>query len=145
MMRIDIKVEFSQDLTRRMADANLKMLEAVDEALVTCAIKIEGDVKKLISRGGRSGRVYRVGGKRAQRAGGNEPPKTDTGRLVGSIRHEHIGFLNSVVGSDVNYAGFLELGTRFMPGGHPYLAPTLEKNQSYIDQIVTEAMQKAIF
>jgi HK97 gp10 family phage protein len=46
-----------------------------------------------------------------------------TGRLRGSIRQEREG-LTGRVGSDVEYAGFVELGTSRM-AAQPYLAPAL--------------------
>ncbi len=142
MAGIDIKVTWSNDIGKKLLTASNKVVEHIDKGLLAYSIFIEGEVKKLISRGKRSGIVYTRGGRRAQRSGGTEPPKTDTGRLVGSIRYERNGSLNYSVGTDVYYAVYLEKGTRYMH--HPFLQPTLEKNESKLEAMVLKALQGAI-
>jgi HK97 gp10 family phage protein len=139
---IDIKVDISGEAAKKIQNLDASMLTFVDKALLDAAILIEAVVKKKISRGGRSGTFYRVGKKGAQRSAPGEPPKSDTGRLVNSIRHEH-SFLSASVGSDVNYSGYLELGTSKM-AARPYLAPSLEENKDTIEKMVIDAMQKAM-
>jgi Mu-like prophage protein gpG len=117
------------------------MTQDIDRTLLEIAIIIEGVVKKKISRGARSGLGYVRGRKRAVRSAPGEPPKSDTGRLVGSIRHEH-DFLSASVGSDVNYAGYLELGTSKM-ANRPYLVPSLEENNNLIERMIMDAIQRA--
>jgi phage gpG-like protein len=54
-------------------------------------------------------------------------PKVRTGRLRSSISHvigKDAAGLYADVGSNVEYAGFVELGTRRMPA-YPYLRPAL--------------------
>lgn len=56
-----------------------------------------------------------------------EPPASDTGRLLSSIHHK-ILVENTVfarIGSDVQYAIYLELGTRHM-APRPFLRPALD-------------------
>ncbi len=139
---IDIKVDVSGEAAQKLKDASFRMAREVDKAILTAAIILEGEIKKKISRGGRSGSKYSRGGKGAIRSAPGEPPKTDTGRLVGSIRHEH-SFLTASVGTDVNYAGYLELGTSKM-APRPFLIPTLEENTEKIEQLVLQAMQRTL-
>lgn len=70
-----------------------------------------------------TGRQY--GRHRASAPG--QPPATDTGRLAASVREE-LGRdskgLVEVIGTDVRYARFLELGTR-TTAPRPFLRPAL--------------------
>lgn len=141
-MPLDIKVEISGDVAEKLKTASSRVTDAVDGALLDAAILLEGIIKKKISRGGRSGNPYSVGGKSAQRSAPGEPPKSDTGRLVNSIRHTH-SFLTATVGTEVNYAGYLEYGTSKM-AARPYLEPTLEENEDTIEKMIIDAMQKAM-
>jgi HK97 gp10 family phage protein len=139
---IDIKVEVSGDAAKKLIHSSLTIARETDRAILMAAIMLEGVVKQKISRGGRGGRVYSVSGKRSQRSAPGEPPKTDTGRLVGSIRHEH-SFLSASVGSEVNYAGYLELGTSRM-AARPYLQPSFDENENKIMEMVENALKKAM-
>jgi len=59
-----------------------------------------------------------------------------TSRLRNSIddRVEEDGMLG-IVGTDVEYAGFVEMGTSKMPA-RPYLFPALEKNRKRIKELL---------
>lgn len=60
----------------------------------------------------------------------------DTGRLQGSISHEvtHEGNdVVGIVGTDVEYAPYVELGTYKM-SARPYLFPAGERNKDKIEQ-----------
>jgi HK97 gp10 family phage protein len=139
---IAIKVEVSGDVAKKLHTFSSNMTKYLDRALLSAAILLEAEIKKKISRGGRGGATYRVGKRNAQRSAPGEPPKTDSGRLVGSIRHEH-SFLSASVGSEVNYAGYLEFGTSKM-AARPYLVPTLEENTDTIEKMVEDAMREAM-
>ena len=61
-----------------------------------------------------------------------EPPAEDTGTLVRSIHMEfHDDRLGADVGSDLDYATYLELGTR-LTGERPFLLPALVRSESAI-------------
>lgn len=87
-------------------------------------LQVQGEaVRSLKQTGG--GRQY--GRHRASAPG--QPPATDTGRLAASIREElrqdSIGLVE-VIGTDVDYALPLELGTRDIEP-RPFLRPSLRK------------------
>lgn len=105
------------------------------------AFNVENRAKRLLVMHG-GGRVYttrfwrdrqgrlRRGGRRVphQASAPGQPPATDTGRLLQSIHHEIHGVGQDVearIGSDVNYAIYLELGTRYM-APRPFLRPALQ-------------------
>ena len=104
------------------------------------AYNVENKAKRLLTLHG-GGRVYttrfwrdkdgrlRRGGRRVphQASAPGMPPASDTGRLLTSIHHSVTGVLDTLearVGTDVNYALYLELGTRYM-APRPFLRPAL--------------------
>lgn len=105
---------------------------------------------KTVNSGGRSGVMYSRGGKKAKRSAPGEPPKSDRGGLVKSIKVEILdeGF-SSHVGTPIKYAKALEFG--FAPRNllpRPFMGPTFEKNRDkYIKRIgsaVDIAMNKTL-
>lgn len=58
----------------------------------------------------------------------------DTGNLMRSINHKFEGENKVLIGTDVYYAGFVELGTSRM-AARPYLRPALENNVTKIENI----------
>lgn len=80
-------------------------------------------------RGGKIYSNYSTGGRaKAHRASApGEPPASDTGFLLGSIHHKmEVGeTVYATIGSDLEYATYLELGTRYM-APRPFLRPALD-------------------
>lgn len=116
--------------------------EILDNALQLSAFEIRNIIVKKISQGVRSGRIYKRPNISHQAAAPGEPPKTDTGRLVGSIRTD-FGYLTADIGSDVVYAIFQEMGTSKMPA-HPYLQPSLEEAKPEIGHIFDKALKQVM-
>lgn len=99
---------------------------AVGQEMERVAVEVETAAKRLLSLPG-SGRVYRRHGIAHQASAPGEPPAVDTGLLRASIRHEVVDEDGPVayVGSDVKYAIYQELGTRYIVP-RPYLRPALD-------------------
>lgn len=74
----------------------------------------------------------------------NDPPNTDTGRLVSSINVEIDGE-SAFVGSSLEYAGKLEFGDK---GSNlekrPWLNPALESNRTEINRRIADAAKKGV-
>lgn len=66
----------------------------------------------------------------------------DTGNLRNSITHEVEG-KEARVGTNVEYAPFVELGTVKM-AAQPYLNPALEQNKGNIKKIFADALKEAM-
>lgn len=65
----------------------------------------------------------------------------DTGRLRNSIAHEvETGGKSVVIGTNVEYAAYVELGTSRM-GARPYLKPAAENHSGEYRQIVESALK----
>ena len=66
----------------------------------------------------------------------------DTGRLRNSISHGKEGDDTMVVGTNVEYAPYVELGTSRM-SAQPYLAPAIDEHMDEYKAILQEEMQNA--
>ena len=129
-----------QGTLRRISAANRT---GVQRAIATGGAQVQGDAQRSIQRGGRSGIIVTIGGKRHQRSAPGEPPKTDTGRLAGSIFGEFSnGGLRVDVGTDVGYGTHLEFGTKNM-AARPWLQPAFERNKDKIKDRVRKAARAA--
>ena len=65
----------------------------------------------------------------------------DTGRLRNSISHEAVPEEETVyIGTNVEYAPYQELGTRFQPGT-PFLRPAIDNHLDEYKQIVEEGLK----
>lgn len=110
---IQINVE-GQDEVRRLIEKAAKLYpEEAKKGVTLACIKVEKSAKQ------------------------NAP--VDTGRLKASITHKVDGLMG-VVGSDVEYAPYIELGTQRMKA-QPYLRPALYDNKSNIIKIFTDVLK----
>ena len=106
----------------------------VKKAVLTNGLFLQGDIKRMIANGGRSGVSYERGGISSIRSAPGEPPKTDSGNLVGSIqfRLTDSGFSGEVYTNSV-YARALEFG--FAPNNlaaRPFMQPGFERNKDKV-------------
>lgn len=71
----------------------------------------------------------------------------DTGRLQNSITHQQYDDSTEVVGSNVEYAPYVELGHHTGGGkfiaGKPFLRPAAEGHTAEYKQIIQQVMQNA--
>jgi len=139
-----IKIQNKNRLISKLKKLSDSSQFPVKQTLLKSAIKIENDSKKLISTGSRSGVVYYRGGVASRRSAPGEPPKTDTGRLVSSIKKTKLnsGF-EYLVGTNVKYGRYLEFGTnKILP--RPWLQPTFLKNKKEIIKNINREVKKAL-
>lgn len=140
--QISIDVSELRGMIEEIRNASTRTLMMLDRAIVESAMLIDLKAKEKIQKGQRSGVAYRRGGKSGRRSAAGEPPKTDTGRLVSSIRPT-FEFLQAEVGSLDNvarYGGMLETGTSKMES-RPWLKPTLEENNAAIVSKIDAAIR----
>jgi hypothetical protein len=132
----------------READRIAKDLSTTRDNVATCVVQfallIETESKEMIQKSSPTGRTYRRGKTVTHRASApGEPPSTDTGRLVSSIRPAFYGEFSAEVGALQNiakYGGYLETGTSRM-GARPWLKPTLENNSSRLAGFLDAAIK----
>nr|DAN61009.1 MAG TPA: putative tail component [Caudoviricetes sp.] len=67
----------------------------------------------------------------------------DTGRLRGSITTNIISSYSGEVGTNVEYAGWVEYGTRYQ-SAQPYFEPAVEKNEDKFNEELDKIIEELI-
>ncbi len=142
----EISIDFNPDYLIKQLNLDATKLQDNLQRVVQGAGNLVRNTAILnISRGARKGRIYRRGRRGFHQASSvGEYRKTDTGRLVSSIRaNSGHNKTMSWVGSDLIYSKFLELGTNRM-GPRPWLRRSLEANNAKIKELVDEAIKRSL-
>lgn len=153
-----LKVSGMDETLRRLRQFDAQADAEIGEALSEAGAIVQGTAVRMIQRGGRSGRVYhntrrirrtksgdldkRFNTGQHQASAPGEPPKTDTGVLVGSIKAVKVGE-DVHVGTDVKYGRYLEFGTSNM-APRPWLIPSKEQSQRAVSRQFRNAIQGVI-
>lgn len=136
MVKVDVKVKIRLDLGKAFRTTRSQSIAGMERA----CLWVEGEVKRSFKPG--TGRIYRRGGKAHQASAPGQPPAVDTGRLRSSITHDvriERGGVIGRVGTNVEYAPHLELGTSRM-AARPFLRPAVFNNrEEIVQQFVTGA------
>jgi len=123
-----------------------KMEEQLGRAVRLAAQDIRNACIISISKGSRTGKIYRAGTDREHQASApGEPPKKDNGGLTDSLDFKMTGKLSAISGSIagdvvVEYAKSLEFGTRKM-APRPFLVPAVEKMRPKFNERVKKIME----
>jgi hypothetical protein len=140
---ISLSIE-NDDLVRAaLRRYGAKAADLIDRAINASGLDVDREVKKSIQRGPKAGIVYqKINPKRTHRASAeNEPPATDTGRLVSSIYFTR-EYLSATVGSPLAYAYHLEFGTfRIKP--RPAWVPAVQKVRPKFNERIISALRRA--
>lgn len=140
---IEIKVDFKTSILKR--NLNLfdeKLQRNIQRAIEASALEVRKTAIKNISSGARSGKTYRKKRGLHIASAPGEYPKTDTGRLVASIRTD-FGTGYALVGSDLDYSAFLEKGTRKMDK-RPWLQRSKDLSAAQIQKYMDDAIRDAL-
>ncbi len=138
---ITVKVEGRSKLKARLDDYSDDVQVLLRKAVDATGLSIRNNVVKSIQRSVPTGRQY--GRHRASAPG--EPPATDTGRLANSITFSgssKSGKIESEVKSIVNYAAYLEYGTRTM-AKRPSWLPAILQEKPKFQKRLDAALRKA--
>ena len=125
------RIRGGDELRKKLQNIPKKLLKPITNALDIAALQAATEAKRLVAKGPKSGILYqKYVPRRVHRASApGQPPATDTGRLVASIRHRvQEGGLVAEAFSDVAYAPHLEFGTRTMRK-RPFLKPAFVKTR----------------
>ena len=106
-----------------------KMINVFDKRIHEVVLLKHNYASILLNTGTRSGRIYKKTrlGKTHQASAPGEPPKSDLGRLVGSLNTRVTRDANAINGDltvGTDYAQGLEYGTSRM-AARPFMRPTL--------------------
>ena len=146
-MTITISVDTSQ-ARAWFAKITPEIEKAISDAVNATALEAVGEVKKMIQRGPKTGKVYKRGkgqnlSREHQASAPGEAPATDTGRLVSSVYYEKTGPREATIGSRLAYAAFLEFGTQAI-APRPSWTPAAEKAQPKLKARVEKALAGAV-
>ena len=124
----------NQQSLLKLNDLQAKFKDGIRLAYIDISKYLKATVKEELNDE-KHGRVYirRIGGRlvRHRASAPDESPATFTGKLENSIATKTSGFTQldfSAGGGKVNYAGFLEKGTRKM-AKRPYMIKSINKNE----------------
>ena len=145
------KVTFELDV-KKMVAALERMNGCAGEALKSGALAggmaIQAGMKRRITQGGKSGRLYKRGkGGWHQASAPGEAPASDTGALANSIEtrisKSSPDYAESETGPTVEYGGMLEYGTSRVKA-RPYARPTLDEDADLIQDAMRRALEHAL-
>ena len=143
MSAISLSVSNVKELQAAIKAIGGKAERNVSRAIEATALGINRDVKDMIQRGDKTGRVYQRGNITHRASAPGEAPATDTGTLVSSIYYEPQSGLLSMIGSRLAYAYYLEFGTmRIAP--RPSWMPAVEANRDKFNRLVEEGLRRAM-
>jgi hypothetical protein len=143
------KVEFSLDargIRAAFDKLNGQTQGALERGAQGGGLVIQAGMKRRIMQGGKSGHVYKRGGKEHVASAPGEPPATDTGALANSIQTivtaRRPDYAETQTGSPLDYSESLEFGTSKMEA-RPYGRPTLDEDRDAIEAAIIGAIRKA--
>lgn len=146
-MTITIEVEGLAQVQAELRKYGAKAEAAIAKAVTATALEVNTEVKRMIQRGPKTGRVYTRGGGQNlsaehQASAPGESPATDSGDLVVSVYFEQTQKLTATIGSRLAYAYYLEFGTsRIAP--RPAWVPASEKGQKALNKRIEKALREA--
>lgn len=129
-----------------------RIRKEMGKRLAAASIMIRDHAKELISVAGTGSRIARVTDKKGRKRkvkvtvyGANpsrpgDPPHKQTGRLRGSVTYTVFGdSTRALVGTNVKYGRWLELGTARMPA-RPWIRRALQERKGVVQSILTKPM-----
>jgi len=112
---IEIKVDRrSQEVLLKIPKLKKIQPENIEQALKDIGDEVVDETRRLIKRGNKTGRIYNFRGRRHQASAPAEEPADRTGRLRRSSNYNVRNQQQMSIGESVDYALFLEKGTRRM-------------------------------
>ena len=145
-MTITLKADV-EGAQKFFTDFSKEVQRAIGQAVQATALETITEVKRMIQRGPKTGRVYTRGkgqnlSREHQASAPGEAPATDTGALASSIYFEASSPREATIGSRLAYAAYLEFGTqRIAP--RPSWTPAVEKMKPKLAARVSRAIQGA--
>lgn len=139
---MSVSVTGDKALNRKLNKLGMRMMGAIDNGVFITAQDVRTDAIKSVQNQstGKAVQRSRQGGGTYTHIASNEgqAPNTDTGKLVASIAVEKEKPANYLVGSNLDYAAFLEFGTS-KTGARPWLEPAMRKNIGELNKNISKA------
>lgn len=122
-MAVTGKIIGRRKIKKQFGDIGLNIIKDTHKEMLKIIIEMDADVKKTISTGGRSGKVY--GKRKHQASAPGEAPKTDRGGLVAGFLFDVRGTKKNIIGRIRNISKYAA-AVEFKPvgrGGRPFMRP----------------------
>ena len=140
---MSVKVTGSRDFSRQMKRLGSAFNDAADAGTFVTANEIRTYALKSIqevSSGNQVKRSRQGGGTYTHTAAAEgQAPNTDTGKLVASIATEKVANATFHIGSNLDYASFLEFGTKKIRA-RPWLQPAFRAMQNNLISNISETV-----
>ena len=139
-----VRIEGLEELNRSLARVSSKFESEATALVNRTAQNIRNTAVRSIQKQSPNGVTYEKYNPRRSHvasAPGN-PPNTDTGRLVGSIRAVMSGTPTAYVDALADYAVHLEFGTRNM-AARPFMTPAVEAERDKYRKGINDLTAKA--
>ncbi len=148
MIRVSHTIKGMQKLMKQFDTLDKEMKTAPIAAVQEATFLIHETAVRSIQDNGSGipqARYSRSGTKRIVLASHpGDPPNTDTGRLVQSIKFDFLnGGLIGRVGTNLKYGAWLEFGTKIM-AARPWLSAAVRETSKEIGRIFKRAVHEAI-
>lgn len=152
-MSVSIGLKIDPENRRVIAQINnlsQKTNQSIRRGLYFVGKDLTKTAKQSIIKGPKTGRVYKISGRRRKHRASapGEPPANLTGKLQKSVNFIVRGFKQMEFGAgnrNVNYAGFLELGTKKMRK-RTFLIRAINKRQketrNYLENEIKKGLNK---
>lgn len=141
-MKAKASVQGGDKLAQAIKSFDRDSLQKIQAIIDSSAQNIRNNAIRSIKNSPATGRTYKRGSVSHKASSAGNPPKTDTGRLVGSISAS-VGQLEAEIGAYVDYAVYLEFGTRNM-SARPFMFPALEQERKTFVRKMDNAIKDAI-
>lgn len=130
MTKVGVQFGGTNEFEKSLRSFEDRASASVKQRAAIAAFQVEGIAKKSIAKTsqGKTSTRYLAGGKRSVTISApGEPPNTDTGKLISSIRTRFSkNGLIAFVFTNLNYAFWLEFGTKTFKA-RPFLRPALKE------------------
>jgi HK97 gp10 family phage protein len=119
-----------------------RLRQAADRGVLRAANLFRNEYVRLILDTGKSGHTYTRRGIQHTASAPGEPPASDTGRLIQSVRVDHQpNSLVAVIGVGTKYAAMLEFGTQTMKP-RPAFMPAYQTKKAEMQAVIASEISK---
>jgi hypothetical protein len=137
-----LEITGTQEVAEALRKYGAKAEAEIAKAVKATALQVDGDIKRAIQRGPKTGRTYNRRGIVHTASAPGQAPATDRGSLVSSIAFKQVSKLTAEVTSRLDYAAYLEFGTQNIKA-RPAWVPAIEKARPDFARRVSDAIKRA--
>ena len=141
-MRMKVSVEGGLTVKQAIQKFDADSVKVIQGVIDSSAQNIRNHAIRSIKNSPATGRTYKRGSVSHTASSAGNPPKSDTGRLVGTISAS-VGELEAEIGAYAEYSSHLEFGTRNM-SARPFMFPALEQERKTFMNRMDRAIKTAV-